>query len=169
MPCVCIHMCTVRESPTSRSGAATTTAQRRAVLHYIKRIRYFPDSMAAALISQFIRKVTHRRWQVAVVNHAFTPIIALRHLYVGVQDFASLEEYKPVKPLDVLAQEIGVPVASLVKLDANENLYGPVPEVRPSCVVLRCFHVNFLATSLTCLRSDAGAWSSADRGCHPQL
>ena len=45
------------------------------------------------------------------------------------QDFGSLEEYKPVKPLDVLANEIGVPVASLVKLDANENLYGPIEEV----------------------------------------
>jgi hypothetical protein len=51
-------------------------------------------------------------------------------LCVGhVQDIASLEEYKPVKPLDVLAAEIGVAVSDLVKLDANENLYGPVEEV----------------------------------------
>ena len=35
----------------------------------------------------------------------------------------------PVKPLDVLAAEIGLPVDRLVKLDANENLYGPHPEV----------------------------------------
>jgi histidinol-phosphate aminotransferase len=40
-------------------------------------------------------------------------------------DFDELEEYVPVKPLDVLAAEIGVPVDRLVKLDANENLYGP--------------------------------------------
>ncbi len=44
-------------------------------------------------------------------------------------DLEELEEYVPVKPLDVLAAEIGVPVESLVKLDANENLYGPHPEV----------------------------------------
>jgi hypothetical protein len=34
-----------------------------------------------------------------------------------------------VKPLDVLAEEIGVTVDQLVKLDANENLYGPVKQV----------------------------------------
>jgi histidinol-phosphate aminotransferase len=45
------------------------------------------------------------------------------------QDLEELEKYVPVKPLDVLAAEIGVPVERLVKLDANENLYGPHPEV----------------------------------------
>ena len=39
-------------------------------------------------------------------------------------DLDDLEEYTPVKPLDVLAREIGLPVDQLVKLDANENLYG---------------------------------------------
>ena len=45
-------------------------------------------------------------------------------------DFHDLEAYVPVKPLDVLAREIGMPVERLVKLDANENLYGPIPEIR---------------------------------------
>jgi histidinol-phosphate aminotransferase len=40
------------------------------------------------------------------------------------EDVGELEEYQPVKPLDVLAEEIGLPVEQLVKLDANENLYG---------------------------------------------
>ncbi|MBI5947645.1 MAG: histidinol-phosphate transaminase [Chloroflexi bacterium] len=44
-------------------------------------------------------------------------------------DLDQLEEYVPVQPLDVLAREIGLPVERLVKLDANENLYGPIPEV----------------------------------------
>jgi histidinol-phosphate aminotransferase len=44
-------------------------------------------------------------------------------------DLEDLEEYVPVKPLDVLAAEIGLPVERLVKLDANENLYGPHAEV----------------------------------------
>lgn len=45
-------------------------------------------------------------------------------------DFEDLDEYTPVKPLAVLAAEIGVPVDRIVKLDANENLYGPIPEIR---------------------------------------
>ena len=44
-------------------------------------------------------------------------------------DLEELEEYVPVKPLDVLAAEIGLPIERLVKLDANENLYGPHPDV----------------------------------------
>jgi len=34
--------------------------------------------------------------------------------------------YHPVRPLDVISQEIGVPVKDIAKLDANENLH-PVP------------------------------------------
>jgi len=45
-------------------------------------------------------------------------------------DFHDLEEYVPVKPLAVLAREIGIPAGRIVKLDANENLYGVLPEVR---------------------------------------
>ncbi|MEP7215826.1 MAG: histidinol-phosphate transaminase [Anaerolineaceae bacterium] len=44
-------------------------------------------------------------------------------------DFDELEAYTPVQPLEVLAAEIGLPVGQLVKLDANENLYGPHPAV----------------------------------------
>lgn len=44
-------------------------------------------------------------------------------------DFHSLPQYVPVKPLDVLAAEIGVPMENLLKLNANENNYGPHPAV----------------------------------------
>lgn len=45
-------------------------------------------------------------------------------------DLNRLEKYVPIKPLDVLAEEIRVKTENLVKLDANENLYGPIPEIR---------------------------------------
>lgn len=44
-------------------------------------------------------------------------------------DIQELDPYSPVQPLDVLAKELGLPVTQLAKLDANENLYGPIPEV----------------------------------------
>ena len=53
------------------------------------------------------------------------------------QDFGALEPYSPVKPLEVLAAEIGVSIENLVKLDANENLYGPLPQVRIRYLGLR--------------------------------
>lgn len=45
-------------------------------------------------------------------------------------DIDALAHYAPVQPLEVLAAEIGVPVDQLVKLDANENLYGAPEAVR---------------------------------------
>ncbi|HEU5089580.1 MAG TPA: aminotransferase class I/II-fold pyridoxal phosphate-dependent enzyme, partial [Roseiflexaceae bacterium] len=42
-------------------------------------------------------------------------------------DIAALEPYTPVAPLDVLAERLGIPEHQLIKLDANENPYGPSP------------------------------------------
>ncbi len=55
-------------------------------------------------------------------------------------DFLELEEYEPVKPIDVLAQELGVSPAAIVKLDANENLYGPPGPVREAAAQA-AFHI----------------------------
>ena len=41
-------------------------------------------------------------------------------------DLASLV-YHPIRPLDVVSEEIGIPAEEIAKLDANENLH-PVPE-----------------------------------------
>jgi histidinol-phosphate aminotransferase len=49
------------------------------------------------------------------INHLIRPHIA------------DLEPYTPIVPLDVLAQRLGLPVERIIKLDANENPYGPSP------------------------------------------
>jgi histidinol-phosphate aminotransferase len=35
--------------------------------------------------------------------------------------------YEPIEPVEVLAARLGVPAERIVKLDGNENLYGPSP------------------------------------------
>jgi histidinol-phosphate aminotransferase len=42
-------------------------------------------------------------------------------------DLADLPEYEPIEPLEVLAARYGTAAADIVKLDGNENLYGPSP------------------------------------------
>ncbi len=37
--------------------------------------------------------------------------------------------YEPILPFEVLSETLGIPAEKLVKLDANENPYGPLPEV----------------------------------------
>lgn len=49
--------------------------------------------------------------------------------------------YEPIFPLDVLTEELGIPVNELVKLDANENPYGPLPAVREALAELDTVHI----------------------------
>ena len=44
-------------------------------------------------------------------------------------DLLAMPPYEPVEPIEVLAERLGVPVEEIVKLDANENLYGASPAV----------------------------------------
>lgn len=42
-------------------------------------------------------------------------------------DLAALEPYTPIVPFEALSERLGIPAAEIVKLDANENPYGPSP------------------------------------------
>jgi histidinol-phosphate aminotransferase len=37
--------------------------------------------------------------------------------------------YQPIYPLDILSDELNIPINQIIKLDANENPYGPLEEV----------------------------------------
>jgi histidinol-phosphate aminotransferase len=43
---------------------------------------------------------------------------------------ADIQPYVPAENPELLAERLGVPVERLVKLDANENVYGPSPRVQ---------------------------------------
>jgi histidinol-phosphate aminotransferase len=43
---------------------------------------------------------------------------------------ADLEPYTPIQPFEVLSRQLGRTPEQIVKLDANENPYGPAPAVR---------------------------------------
>ncbi|NIP18126.1 MAG: histidinol-phosphate aminotransferase, partial [Xanthomonadales bacterium] len=49
--------------------------------------------------------------------------------------------YEPILPFDVLSEELGIPVERLVKLDANENPYGPLPVVKERLAALDTLHI----------------------------
>ncbi len=44
-------------------------------------------------------------------------------------DIAAMEPYTPIVPFEVLSAELGIPESDIVKMDANENPYGPSPKV----------------------------------------
>ena len=54
---------------------------------------------------------------------------------------AALEEYTPIEPFEVLSDRLGIPVERIVKLDANENPYGPLPAVTEALARYPHFHI----------------------------
>ena len=54
---------------------------------------------------------------------------------------ASLEEYTPIQPFEVLSRRLGIPAADIVKLDANENPYGPHPAVAEALAQYAFYHI----------------------------
>ncbi|HEU4322546.1 MAG TPA: histidinol-phosphate transaminase [Roseiflexaceae bacterium] len=51
-------------------------------------------------------------------------------------DIAALKPYTPILPFEVLAERLGIPAERLVKLDANENPYGPSPRALEALAAL---------------------------------
>ena len=54
---------------------------------------------------------------------------------------AELEEYAPIEPFEVLSARLGIPAERIVKLDANENPYGPLPAVAEALARYPHFHI----------------------------
>jgi histidinol-phosphate aminotransferase len=53
----------------------------------------------------------------------------------------AMPPYHPIVPLEVLSEELGLPLDALVKLDANENPYGPLPQVLAALANLDNVHI----------------------------
>jgi len=54
---------------------------------------------------------------------------------------AALAPYAPIHPFEVLSRELGLSVEQIVKLDANENPYGPVPAVVDVLAEYSYYHI----------------------------
>lgn len=49
--------------------------------------------------------------------------------------------YEPILPFEILSEELGIPSTQLVKLDANENPYGTIPQVKAALQSLETMHI----------------------------
>ncbi len=56
-------------------------------------------------------------------------------------DVATMEPYTPILPFDVLSEQLGYAPQDIVKLDANENPYGPSPRVREALAAMPYPHI----------------------------
>ncbi len=66
----------------------------------------------------------------------------MARLRVGVRaNVEAMAPYVPVEPPEVWAERLGIAVGQLVKLDANENPYGPSPRARRALAELADGHI----------------------------
>lgn len=56
-------------------------------------------------------------------------------------EIAEMEEYIPIQPFEVLSKRLGIPADEIVKLDANENPYGPLPAVAEALAEYPYYHI----------------------------
>ncbi len=56
-------------------------------------------------------------------------------------DLLAMEGYEPIEPTDVLAEALGIPPERVVKLDGNENPYGPSPRALAALADARSYHI----------------------------
>lgn len=56
-------------------------------------------------------------------------------------EIADMEEYTPIQPFEVLSKRLGIPANDIVKLDANENPYGPLPAVAEALAEYPYYHI----------------------------
>ena len=56
-------------------------------------------------------------------------------------DIRDMEPYAPIVPFDVLSARLGRPPEAIVKLDANENPYGPPPGSLSAIAAENYYHI----------------------------
>ena len=56
-------------------------------------------------------------------------------------ELLALLGYEPIEPVDVLAEELGIPPEQVLKLDGNENPYGASPRVKEALAGFDLYHI----------------------------
>ena len=56
-------------------------------------------------------------------------------------DIADMAPYTPIVPFDVLSQRLNIAAENIIKLDANENPYGPSPRVSEALADETYYHI----------------------------
>ncbi len=73
----------------------------------------------------------------------------------------AMAPYAPVEPPEIWAARLGIPMERLIKLDANENPYGPSPRVQQALAALLNAHIYPDPTQRP-LRLALARWLGAD-------
>jgi len=76
--------------------------------------------------------------QPPIMPTSFSPDVLSRLIRPDINEMAA---YTPVKPFEALSREMGRLPADIIKLDANENPYGPSPKVIKALAAYPWYHI----------------------------
>ncbi len=79
-------------------------------------------------------------------------------------DLWAIEPYQPIMPFEVLAARLGRPIDDIVKLDANENPYGPPPGALAALAGGGHYHI-YPDPDANALRQAISRYTGAPLGC----
>ena len=69
-------------------------------------------------------------------------MIEAKHVAALVRpDIFEMDAYTPIVPFEVLCERLGLPAEQIVKVDANENPYGPSPKVLEAIARYPYYHI----------------------------
>ncbi len=77
-------------------------------------------------------------------------------------DVFEMEEYTPIVPFEVLSARLGLPAERIIKLDANENPYGPSPKALAALANHQGYHI-YPDPDHTLLREAIQSYTGVDK------
>ena len=77
-------------------------------------------------------------------------------------EITEMEAYTPILPFDVLSKRLGRSPEEIIKLDANENPYGPSPHIYEALASERYYHI-YPDPGNTMLREALSRYLSIDK------
>ena len=85
-----------------------------------------PSSTACVRQVKTNKPATHRNIVISMAASSETAVTSASFIRPHLRKLAA---YTPIEPFEVLSKKLGRSPQEIVKLDANENPYGPPPEV----------------------------------------
>ncbi len=82
--------------------------------------------MLKTRVATLRQRLPAKRRKICAMSQSVRPFAIEKSLR---RHIVQLKPYTPIEPFEIVAERIGTPIKDVVKLDANENLYGPPPEV----------------------------------------
>ncbi|MBN1875302.1 MAG: histidinol-phosphate transaminase [Anaerolineae bacterium] len=112
---------------------------------FVKRRYFLPYNIQQSATFQTKLNTWKTKWlqkEELSIKELVSPYnLSVKSVEIIRSDIATMEPYTPIFPFEVLAERLGRRPEEIIKLDANENPYGPSPKVKAALANLQYTHI----------------------------